>query len=434
MFTKAKNDKLRRMLALLTVTVFLMASFVPAAFGLNYNGSGMGAGTGNKPLDFNGYEYTVSGGSATLELYFNKSLDSTQVTQDQFQVQLHDSPFTPASFTYSNLQTGNNQSGVTDSGLTNGSTVTLSFASALADETLYDVTINAATLADAQGAGGGGGGSGPGKTFGNYTDRADFVFTFLTPDSVGDYPNTAPIVTFFGGPASGTDWSYESNLGVVFDRPISSGSGVLGTFLNDLSTNFVRTDLMGNPTVVQDSTIDTTPTANAECYTPHANAAMTTFFFPETVNGNTNTVYNRAYDASHSYSLTLPSFTDATGNTFTNPGSISFTTVSDDLPGWLDNIPVVTTGGPGELDVEWELTDIESNNTTDVVSYNVYYADATLDPDPLTAAYVFYDNTPDLEITIEGLEEDAPYFVRVAPVNAIGEVGFSRAGSGTSGS
>ncbi|KTE89575.1 hypothetical protein AT727_12130 [Desulfitobacterium hafniense] len=419
------SRKKTQIFSVLMVAVLMIASFVPSAFALNYNGTG--SGTGNKSLDFNGYEYTKTGGTATLNLYFNKSLASSQVTGGQFQVKLHNSPYTPASFTYTNLQVGNNASGVTDSGLTNGSTVTLSFASALADDTLYDVVINAGTLADAQGAGGGGSGSGPGKTLGNYTDRADFTFTFRTPDSLGGYSNVAPVVTFFGGPAAGTDWSYESNLGVVFDRPIDSSS--LSTFLSALSSNYVRTDLMGSPAVVQDPTINGSATANAECYTPHANAAQNTFFFPETVNGNTNPVYNRADDASHSYSLTLPSFTDVSSNTFSTPGSLSFTTLSDDLPGWLDNIPTVVAGAtPGDLDVSWDYSAIDPFTDT----FDVYIADSTVYADPLTATYSLADSgVIGDSTTLTGLVSNRTYYVRVVPINAVGSVGFSWAGSGT---
>lgn len=78
------SRKRTQFFSVLMVAVLMIASFVPSAFALNYNGTG--SGTGNKSLDFNGYEYTKTGGTATLNLYFNKSLASSQVTGDSFRL------------------------------------------------------------------------------------------------------------------------------------------------------------------------------------------------------------------------------------------------------------------------------------------------------------------------------------------------------------
>lgn len=385
-----------KIVSLLLGAVMLLATFAPVAFALNYSG--------NKPLNFNGYQYV---NTTTLYVFFDKSMTTTgQYDASMFTVKQNG---TSNYVTVNSISVidGIGYSGCSDSGLNKGTRVTLNLGSALSYDTLYDVTIKN-TLADNNGI-----------TLGNYRYRNDFTFTFRTPQSDGHYSNTAPVVTYTLGTSN---VSYEDNLGVVFDRPMASGS--ISTFLSSLSSNFYNNTK--SATVVQDSTIDTSAVSGAECYTPHANDAATYFFFPETGNGNTTTSYNRDSSGSNSYTLTLPSFTDVDNHTTSNPGSITFSTVSGDLPGWLDNTPTVSSPGAGQLTVSWTGTVITPTPT----SYDVYLWDSTSPGNQYTGTYVYIDNTTSTSYTISGLVSGRTYYARIVPKNSYGTVGFSLAGSG----
>lgn len=394
-----KSSKLTMALVLTLALSLLLA---PGAFALNQNGSG--SGTGNKPLDFNGYQYVDS---THISLFFNKTISSSQIAAGQFTVTPHSgSGNLVSSYT---LNTGSGYSGCSTTNLTKGSAVTLTLSSALAADTLYDVTIKAATLSD-----------GDGMTFGNYRTRTNFTFTLLTPKSDGTYDAAVPLnVTYSVGTSN---VPYENNLVVVFDRPFSTDSSTLSTFLSSLSTNFTK----GGTQVGQDSNYsDTTPVTGDECYYPtsdNVSNVNNTFFFPEVVNGNSYACYNRDSSGSYSYTLTLPTFTDVNGNTYSNPGSITFSTVSGDLPGFVNNTPAVTAG-TSSLSVSWSASLFSASAS----SYDVYYTSGNM----LTGTYTLAGNTTTTSYTISGLTSGKKYYVRVVPKNSYGEVGYSLAGSGT---
>ncbi|SPF43467.1 conserved exported hypothetical protein [Candidatus Desulfosporosinus infrequens] len=396
--------------AVLTLAMSLLIA--PGAFALNQNGTNS-PGTGNKPLDFNGYQYVDS---SHVKLFFNKSLSSTQITAGQFSVIPDGGSGNLVSS--ETLTTGTGYSGCSTTNLTKGSTVTLALSSALSADTLYDVSINGTTLAD-----------GDGLTFNNYQTANPFTFKLLTPESDGvTYDNTKSLNVAYSLGTSNVP--YENSLVVVFDRPFSTNSTTLSTFISNLSTNYTK----GGTTVVQDTNYSeskTTPKTGAECYYPtsnNTNNVNNTFFFPETVNTDSYAVYNRDSSGSHSYTLTLPTFTDVNGNTFTTPGSLSFSTVSGDLPGFLNNTPVVTTGSSsGYLNVSWSASSFSAAAT----SYDVYYIDSTLGGDMLTGSYSGPINTTSTSKTITGLNSGDLYYVRVVPKNSYGKAGYSVAGSGT---
>jgi len=392
--------KSAKIATLLSVAILLVTLFASAALALNYSG--------NKSLNFNGYQYVDT---TTVHVFFDKSMTTTgQADVSMFTVKDH---ATSANVDVSSISVndGTGYSGCSDSGLNKGTRVTISLGSALSYDTLYDVTIKN-TLADNNGI-----------TLGNYSYRNDFTFTFRTPQSDGHYSNTTPVVTYTLGTSN---VSYEANLGVIFDRPMASGS--VSTFLGSLSSNFYNNTK--SATVVQDSTIDTNAVSGAECYTPHANDAATYFFFPQTGNGSTTTSYNRDYSGSNSYTLTVPSFTDVDSHTSSNPGSLTFSTVSGDLPGWLDNTPAYVAGDPDTLTVQWNASTI----TPVATQFDVYYWNATADPSntQYNATYTL-DNLDSVtgsgpySITINSLTSGDDYYIRIVPKNSYGTVGYSRA-------
>ena len=178
--------------------------------------------------------------------------------------------------------------------------------------------------------------------------------------------------------------------------------------------------------MVQDSNYSepkTTPLANAECYQPVANSVNTAFIFPETLNTSNYAVYDRNASAS-SYTLTLPTFYDTAGvqcSYVTGEGSITFGTVSGDLPGFVDNTPVVTTGSStGYLNVSWSASSFLPAAT----SYDVYYTSGNR----LTGTYTVVSNVTS-PYTITGLNPNTLYYVRVVPKDSYGQVGYSQAGS-----
>jgi len=338
-----KTRKSIKLLWAAVLLIALVAGTTPAA-ALNFNGGGTGSGSGNKALNLNGYKFT-NASRTTLYLYFDKTLDSAQLDVSQFKVKEHSSA-TTVSVSSLSLATGTGQSGCSDSQLDNGSTVTLTLASSLSYDTQYDITLSPTIAANNA------------ITLGNYHDHQDLVFVLKTPNSSGAYTGT-PTVTFL------TSTAWESNPVVVLDRPATG----ISTLLSNLSTNFKKS----GTTVTQDSTIDGTAVSGAESYTPHANNEGNTLFFPLTAKGSTNIAYNLA-QSSNSYTLTVPNFTDVSGNSYSSGGSASFTTVSSDVVGWTDSVPSASYDDlTGTLTITWS-----NNSNTSVTpapgNYNIYYS------------------------------------------------------------
>lgn len=385
----------------LTTAILVLAVASPAA-ALNANGSGGGGGgggTGNKPLSFNGYKFNNTSRS-TLYLYFDRTIDSAQLNVNQFKVKEHSSATTVA-VTAKSLATGNGFSGCSDSQLDNGSTVTLTLASNLSYDTQYDITMSPTIAAE------------NGITLGNYNGHQDTTFVLKTPNSSGSYTGT-PTVTFI------TTTKWEANPVVVIDRPITNVS----TVLSNLSTNFTK----GGTTVVQDSTINSTAVSGAETYTPHANTEANTLFFPLTGKGNTNIAYNLA-QSSNSYTITMPNFTDVSSNSYSSAGSASFTTVANDIAGWIGSAPTVSgNGNPGELDITWSAGSIAPVAT----QFNVYIS---TDEFKLASNWALADASGTVSgsysYTASGLSSNQLYYVRIVPKNGSGDAGLTIAGSGT---
>ncbi len=405
--------KCGRIAATMLVAIMLIASFVPGAFALNYNGDG--SGSGNKPINFNGYEYVDS---TNLKIFFSKQSSTTdEINSTQFTVTKVSDSSTP-SFSYAE-SSGTNKSGVSDLSLNKGCTVTLTFDSALSADALYLVTIKAATLADDNLI-----------TLGNYRNRNDLKFYFRTPVSGTTWSDTNALVVSYSFDLDPTDASYsasnvppEPNLAVIFDRPLASGS--VTSFLESLSDNFTR----GGNEVVQDTVIDTNSVTGAECYYPYANTARNTFFFPETVQGNTYTCYNRAYDnvnhTVYNYSLTLPSsFNDGTTNWDTTSWSnktFTFGSLGYDVVGWLDNRPAASYDEDEEIvTVTWNQSAI----TPVATQFDVYYTKGN----KFSGTYSQVINptiSGTYTATFAPPAGTGDYYVRVVPKDANTSAGYS---------
>ena len=197
-----KIGKLAASVVLTMMTLNMV--LVPNAFALNANGSGNG--TGNKPLGFNGYKYVSN---SEIDLYFDSQLSQSEITAGQFTV-APDGGGTAVSVTNAVPTFGAGDSGVTTSNMTKGTTVALT-VSTLAYNTLYDVTINGATITSGNAT------TGWGITFGNYRTRNPFEFYMLTPSSAGVYDSTKNVNVAYTVTTSGV--SYEDNLAVICDRP-----------------------------------------------------------------------------------------------------------------------------------------------------------------------------------------------------------------------
>jgi hypothetical protein len=391
----------------------------PALSELNYPGDGSGGG--NKAVNLSGYEYVDS---THLNIYFNHQFTAlSEVDASMFVVK----PDTGGSDLVQSIimTSGTGYSGCSATNLNKGTKIAVTLSSAMSADTLYKVSING-TLTDDNGL-----------TLGNYTNRKETSFVFRTPTSCGGDPvvcswsNTTPRVSHTLD--VGAYVPYEQNLVVIFDRPIDPST--LSTFLSSLSANYKKEGTM----VVQDSDNSTThdPVDYAESYTPHSNNSgvtsniNTTFFFPEFVSSRYLPVYNRDSSGSYSYELTLPSFTDKSAHTFTDLGTIEFTTISSDLPGWLDDAPT-TTAGSGSLTVSWNATSLIAAYVGTTTGYDVYYTAAS---NKWTGTYTLGCSTSGTPLptscTINGLTSSQPYWVRVVAKNGVGETGYSRAGSGT---
>lgn len=399
-----------RIAAMMVVATMLFAAFAPGAFALNYNGGG--GGSGNKAFNFNGYNFDPDDRDQLI-VYFDKQSSTAHIQKEQFSI----SP----SVTIDSISLASG-SGCSDTNLTQGTTVTLNFNTNLAQDTLYTVTIKAGTLANNNGL-----------TLGNYNHRSNIAFQFKTPDSNGKY-TSEPVFTFLPNITSDVPW--EGNVAVIIDRPVTSD---ISTFKSSLNANFTKNS---GSTVYKDSTIDgTSEHQDDECYTSHANIANTTFFFPETANTNNFVVYNLA-QSSNTYELIVPDFDyegiDAQHSHYTQRTSgydYTFTTVSDDIAGWLDNTPTTDNATSTTIDVHWSTSGITPNTN---ISYDVYYSTSqftdfgklNIDPISGSSPYTFVAGDTGDNSEVE-LSPDTLYYFRVVPINTGGEAGFSLAGSGT---
>jgi hypothetical protein len=115
-------------------------------------------------------------------------------------------------------------------------------------------------------------------------------------------------------------------------------------------------------------------------------------------------------------------------------GSISFTTTTSDIPGWLEGRPTVVAGASsGQLAVSWSPTTLDPAKVGPTTGYDVYYVSATSPTDTTNkwaGAYVVGCSTtgapPATSCTISGLNTALYYYVRVVPKNSVAGAGFSR--------
>jgi hypothetical protein len=407
------NAKLGNALALGLALSVAMGS---SAFALNYSGNG--SGTGNKPISFCGYEFV---NTTQIALYFDKRSDSGgQFDKTQFTVKTHTGG-TADTVNSITTTTGKGTTGqytdISDTAIQGGTKVLLNLATGLSDNTLYDVTINGSVM-DKNGI-----------TAGNYAHGKDLTFTFEAPNSLtGSYTGNPYVTYIVGDPSNTTDVSYESNMIAVFDRPMSSGTAA--TYAGNITFTDSGTAVAGNE-------------AWAAVYNNASTSAYNTFYFPETKDGNTLTVYNRT-SGTHSYSLTLPtSFTDKNGTVTTaltgGGSSFSFSTAASDYAGWenpgnttpLPNISA--TAGTGSITVSWPVNQTYSI-TPAPASFDIYYiindgtnASKYASKSSWTlAANQAYSATSPNTYTISGLSNTHSYWVRVVPKNSAGIAsGFS---------
>ncbi|MDF9409601.1 fibronectin type III domain-containing protein [Pelotomaculum isophthalicicum JI] len=380
-----------------------------------------------KPFNCNGYSYTQS--TKTLKIFFSKQSATTNEFDaygSQFVVTRQYDSSNPA-FSYSR-NTGSGYSGVSDSNLNKGTTVTMTFDDALSADELYDVTIKAATVADDDLL-----------TLGNYRNRSDFTFTFRTPIS-GDttFSNTVPVITSTVLPSN---VAYESDFGIIFDRPVCSISAATLLSLTD-PNSLVANYKKGGTTVVYDSVIDAGAVPGAENYKPFANTANTYFFFPEASSiddDNTITYWRDNSTGTHSYALDIPPVTDISGNSFTHAqlGTISFSSLNNDLPAWLDKRPTVDTPTSTTLTVHWNASGI--TNSSAIEAYDVYYSTnqwtgfMKINISDITGTAPFSFVAGDtMDNSAYELSPCTTYYFRVVPKNTTYtlEAGFSVAGSG----
>lgn len=404
--------KFGKMAAITVIAVMLFASFTTGAFALNYSGSG--GGTGNKAFNFQGYEYNA--GDDELYLYFDKQLNAItpQIVAEHFSV-VNLSTSSSVNFTF-DVDWGTGYSGCSDTNLDRGTTVTLAFTTPLDEDTLYEVTMIASTMA-----------SNSGMTLGNYNYRNDITFIFRTPDEYGAYSGT-PVFSFL--PNITTDVPQEGNVAFAVDRPVISS---IDDFKDDLNDNFKK----GQDIVVKDYTIDSNPVTEAESYDARANDAGTFFFFPLTGAGNNTICYNLAPDST--YSITVPDF-NYSGGSYTGAATYSFTTVENDIPAWINNTPIVDNATSSTLDVTWSDSTIPDGTTPAATEYDVYYSESEwagfekLNIDPISAGsspYTFIAGDTGDNSEYE-LVPETMYYFRIVPLDDNGqEAGFSLAGSGT---
>lgn len=455
-----------KLAATLMLGAALTLSSMPSAFALNQDGI-QGVQSGHKPLSFTGYKYIDS---THVAVFIDKTITAPasppgsidgECDKSMFTVKQHTNNLPIAVTDAAYTATDNDHlgySGCSDHGLDKGATITLTLATPLAYDTLYDLKMENTLFAN--------------QSLNNFNNNQsdpnnyDTTFTFRTPTSSGAYSNTTPYVTYIVGgvPTSSlsggaTNVSYESSLTVVFDRPLASSA--LSTFLTNLSDNYKRGGVkvlqaVGNE-VGRDINNVVSPSLSEyvtyECHYPtsnNINNVNNTFYFPMTNyigwwwdNGDTTLKqysFNRKYDGSYSYTLDLPSFTDVSGNTFTSfinartsPGTtqnsttgFAFSTVTADLPGHCNQLTVTPTSTPGQLLVTWNPSKIDPAPT----GVRIYATSGN----KWTSNYQLkgYTSSPTVgSFTITGLTSGTLYWVRIAAYNSIGVTGFSQEFSGT---
>lgn len=396
-----------KIVSLLAGAAMLITAFAPSALALNYNGEG--GGTGNKSFNFNGYEYVDS---THVKLYFDKqsvSGDDTAtpivegIHKDHFAISLKNSPYTAVSISSITVSSGSNKSGVSGTYLNKGTTVTLNLGSSLSADTLYKLEMDTDTLMNNNN-----------MSLGNYRTGMAFDFTFKTPDGSGDYTGTPDVSFWQANSATGVPW--ESNIVFVVDRPLKEDT--ISSLLSTLSTNFKKS---GN-TVTQDDTIDEIAVQGAESYTPVANIPRTAFIFPLVASNSaevTTTCYNLS---SGSYSLEVPVITDVDNNSTSASETTSFTTVSNDIAGWLEDAPTYSNLTYNSVRINWSDGVIEPvADTFDLYkSENMYDNYAKVNVSDITGTSPYYYD-------VSNLTPETTYYFRVVPKNSYGAAGFSPA-------
>lgn len=472
------NSRLKSSVNLSAALILCVALSLMGAthtFALNRDGVHHGA-PAHKSLNFTGYQYVDS---THVAICIDKCINVPSpywpdpivgsIDKSMFTIKRHDNhlPVTVSNLTYEQDYLGQPciGSGCTDTKLTTGTRIILTLVSPLTADTAYDLTIQntlssvsqlptyillTCILDNSE--------SIIGQTLNNFNNTGDpnqydLTFTFRTPKPDGTYSSTvAPYVTYIVGgmpvsPQSDdrTGVSYESNLTIVFDRPMLASTR--NTFLESLSNNYKRN---GVKVIQATGDITTNQAPEAECHYPTSNNKdniNTTFYFPQTNNPywyskndivswyNSGYSFNRKNPGSYSYTVTLPSYTDVSGHTwttFTNARTnlattgFNFATVIDDLPGCALVPNVAPTSTPGQLLVSWDP------NMIDPVATGVkIYATSG---NKWTSNYQLKGYTSSFtvgSITITGLTSGTPCWVRLAPYNSIGVIGFSQEVCGT---
>ncbi len=406
--------------AKLVAAVTLAASLIGSSSVFALNTAGGANSTGNKPWSFIGYEVQDS---THVALYFNKKTTNgvRDIIQQQFEVKPNGGGSNLVSGISISAGTGSAYSGTTDTGTTQGTKVVLTLSSSLTGNGLYDVTIDDTVMSD------------NGITIGNYYNRSDRTFTFQAP-SGGSYNSTnAPIITYFVGEGT-NDVSRESDVTVIFSRPVNLSDPDNANFKSDMNANFTN-----------DTALQQVPgNESHNVVSNDVNSINNTFYFPMTQNGSGTTVYNR--DAASDYTLDIPQYDDLNG-TPRDPAPYTFSTMPDDVPGWLNNAstaggtnaaPTVTLSGT-TLTVGWYDTWVD--NTPD--KYYVYYLDVTANPSkneytPLTdgawSVTSITGSTPGTWQTVTPtVTAGHTYKVRIVPAKTYSgteyKVGVSKAGS-----
>jgi hypothetical protein len=387
---------------------------------LNYGGSG--GGTGNKQFGFSGYEIVDS---SHINLFFNHKADSGDVDDAMFSVKKSGGSnlVTSVSTSAGNTCASGTApyccpSGINETNLTTGTKVTLTLRSPyLEQDEVYTVRIST-FLADNNSL-----------TLGNYgpilaasgyepATRDDWSFTLKAPDF-----GSSPYV-WSGTPATPTysvwstsspgDMVRESNVVVVFDRPIDTST--LSTFLSNLDSGYTR-----GGTAVKDIPETYAAVSNNGGCTQYGN---NTFVIPLTKGGNT-TAYNRS--ANYTYTLNVPQFTGV-NSASVDPSSFSFTTMDGDIPGWLEGRPTAVTGsGSGDVDVYWSATALDSGWVGATSGYHICYSTSQYSGYSCDTANDWSGATPPTSgspATIT-LDCDTAYYIRVVPYNSLGPAGFS---------
>ena len=256
-----------------------------------------------------------------------------------------------------------------------------------------------------------------GLTIGSYQDLEDFSFVFKTPNSSGNYTGT-PLITAQPRP-SDDNVTYEANIIFIIDRPFENNPTAIESFLGSLAGSFEREE---TPVVI-DEDLDGEAVQDAEVLYPQMNDSRTCFFFPLTDNDDDET-YNLEYGSgTQEYELTIPSFYDDDSNQFSQT-VVTFETNQGDVPAKMDSTPTVGTVDSDSIDISWSAP----SGSPAPHHYDVYISD-----DPYWE--FIKHNTSDItsiSYTIDNLQLNKTYYIRVVPVNQYDErAGFSAAASAT---